>query len=87
MMYTIVLVILLVLVVIALCASRAEGFSKSGMSLSDNDCRELAEVYYKPWENNPKCRDNYKQRICGHQRRDTIDVNTGNYFTNNGILI
>jgi hypothetical protein len=82
-----ILITLLIIVIIVLCAPRNELFSASGLSLSDEDCRKLVDVYYKPTENSPECRDNYMMRICGKQRRSTIDPRTGNYYTQYGVLI
>jgi len=64
-----------------------EKFSQSGFAISDRDCKKLADVYYKPKVQDPKCRYDYEQRICGKQRRRTIDPQTGNYFTYYGQLI
>lgn len=64
-----------------------ESFSSSGMTISDEYCHKLANVYYKPTDNNPSCRDKYNEKICGHSRRNNIDFRTGNYFTENGVLV
>ena len=82
-----ILIVLLIIVIIVLCAPRNELFSASGLSLSDEDCRKLVDVYYKPNEHLPECRNNYMKRICGKQRRNTIDPRTGNYYTQYGVLI
>lgn len=81
------LIFLLVIIIIILCMPRDEYFSASGLSMSDFDCRKLADVYYRPKVTSPKCRNNYRERICGHMRRNTIDPWTGNYFTDYGTLI
>lgn len=82
-----IIIILVLLVVLYLVVPARESFSQSGLSLSDADCMKLAEVYYRPTVHDPACRSNYNQRICGPQRRSTIDFRTGNYFTENGHLI
>ncbi|QKF93678.1 hypothetical protein QKU48_gp0220 [Fadolivirus algeromassiliense] len=64
-----------------------ENFSVSGMTISDDYCTKIADVYYKPKDNNGECRSNYRARICGRQRREGIDPRTGNYYTENGVLI
>lgn len=64
-----------------------EPFSTSGLAISDRYCNKLASVYYDPKNNDPACRASGAQRICGRQRRSTIDNITGNYFYDYGVLI
>jgi hypothetical protein len=75
-----VLVVLAVVIVLyILIQSSSEHFSSSGMSLSDADCNQLVDVYYRPTMNNDNCRMNYMRRICDTPRRHMIDRRTGNY--------
>jgi hypothetical protein len=55
------------------------------MTFSDVDCDKMVDVYYN--NQNPACKANAKERICGRARRDNIDCKTGNYYTENGVLI
>lgn len=82
-----IIIILVILVILYFTIPAKEKFSQSGLSLSDADCMKLAEVYYRPTMKDPECRSEYNGRICGKQRRSTIDYRTGNYFTENGHLI
>lgn len=74
-------------VLMLFCAPDREKFSASGMAVSDEYCRKLADVYYRPKIRDIECRDDYFERICGKKRRNTIDFRTGNYFTQSGILV
>lgn len=67
--------------------NNSEGFSKSGLAISDDDCRKLAKVYYHPLIKNDIDDKNYLNRICGKCRRNMVDFETGNYYTENGFLI
>ena len=80
---------LLVFALMALCIffTFRESFSTSGMTISDDYCGRLTDIYYDPANRDPKCRHNARNRICGHERRNTIDYKTGNYYTENGVLI
>lgn len=82
-----ILVIIALVVVLYLVFSRKEQFSASGLAISDKYCTQMADVYYRPKVYNPTCRDNYRKKICGPQRRKMINYNTGNYFTLNGELV
>lgn len=84
---------LLILILVALiafmylCKPNTEKFSTSGLAISDRYCDKLVSTYYRPKVTRPKCRDNYGRRVCGKQRRHTIDFKTGNYYTHNGMLV
>lgn len=58
-----------------------ESFSSSGLTISDEYCNKLVDVYVDP------VTDTIRNKICGHQRRTTVDPMHGNYFTMNGMLI
>lgn len=79
--------LILALIAIFLFMSVRESFSSSGLSMSDDYCTKIADVYYKPTDNNPEHRCDYKKRICGKLRRNQIDPETGNYYTENGVLV
>ena len=80
-------VILSLVVIAGIFYSVREGFSSSGLTISDEYCTKLADVYVDAGNRNPDFREDYKKRVCGHNRRNTIDHITGNYFTENGVLI
>lgn len=82
-----ILIIIALFVVLYFIMSKRETFSSSGLAVSDRYCQQLADVYYMPRETSADCRHNYRKRICGHPRRNTVDFNTGNYFTENGQLV
>ena len=66
------------IVLFGLIYASRESFSSSGLTMSNEDCHKLTNVYMNP--------DNEKY-VCGHKRRETIDSKFGNYYTVNGILI
>ena len=82
-----VLILLAFVALMFLCMPKNEQFSTSGLNMSDRYCQKMADVYYKPKDNNVDCRHNYRKRICGKQRRHTIDTKTGNYFMDHGVLV
>ncbi len=84
---TILLIVGLIALIYLFTTQNNEPFSASGLAISDEDCTKLASVYYRPRVNNPFCRDQYLDRICGRRRRDTIDYDTGNYYTSGDILV
>jgi len=79
--------LILILIIVFLFMTFKEGFSSSGMTISDIDCMKLADVYYDPMINDPDYRIDARKRICGCQRRNTIDFGTGNFYTHNGSLL
>ena len=81
------LILISLLLILIFCNGQKENFSTSGLAISDQDCDKLASVYYNPRISDPECRQNAHQRICGRQRRSTVDTATGNYFYDNGVLI
>ena len=62
---------------------KLEGFSKSGLNMSDKRCDEMI-THHHPNDLDPSRRDDYYNRICSHARREVIDEGTGNYFTAKG---
>ncbi len=77
------LVTRMMVVQITLRSPFKEGFSSSGLTMSNEECDKLANVYYKPGESGFDC----KRRICAKNRRNSVDFVTGNYFTENGVLV
>lgn len=73
------------ILVLCLMMSSREPFTDSGLPISDEYCTKLADVYYRPTDS--EHRDEYRNRICGSIRRETIDQPTGNYYTVDGQLI
>lgn len=83
-----VIIFLSVLIALSILFNKSkEYFSSSGLSISDRYCQQLADVYYRPKDRRPDCRKEYKNRICGSMRRNTIDYNTGNYERLDGVVI
>ena len=74
-------------VIVVVMFSWRENFSIRGLAISDRYCNKLADVYHKPMLQDQEARDDYKNRICGRERRCTVDNQTGNYFTQNGVLV
>lgn len=85
--YLPIIVAILLFFVLYYSTSKREKFSKSGMAISDRKCMELADVYYRPQDNDPNNRNQYRREICSPQRRETINFPTGNYFTEHGELV
>ena len=79
------ILIIAVVVILYVMTSLFEPFSDSGMPISNEYCVKLADVYYRPSDS--ENRDDYRNRICGNVRRHSVDPETGNYFTENGIII
>jgi len=75
------------IIVLCLLVSLREPFTDSGLPMSDDYCTKLTDVYYRPDDSDPKNRADYRNRICGEIRRETIDHATGNYYTVNGQII
>lgn len=80
-------ILIVALIFIGFVLATKEHFSSSGLTLSNDYCNNLADVYYNPTDVNEERRRLYRERICGSQRRNTIDMTTGNYFTQDGVLI
>lgn len=85
--YLPIIVAILLFFVLYYSMSKRENFSKSGLSISDRKCLELADVYYRPTDNNPVNRNLYRREICSPQRRESVNFPTGNYFTEHGELV
>jgi len=77
-------VFLLVLILIGTIffISIKESFSSSGLSMSNEYCNKLVDIYY-----NPMHRKKANNKICDCCRKYMIDYETGNYFTENNYLI
>ncbi|AYV82368.1 MAG: hypothetical protein Homavirus38_2 [Homavirus sp.] len=86
-MIILILILLLIIALVILYNPANEQFSTSGLAISDADCQKLVDVYYRPNDHSPVCRDDYTRRICGYQRRNTVDPQTGNYYTSYGQLL
>lgn len=82
-----IIIMVLLIFVLWIIYSVKETFSISGMAISDDYCTKLSDVYHKPILVDEEMRDDYKNRICGPGRRETIDSQTGNYYTQNGMLV
>ncbi len=67
--------------------SNNENFSTSGLAVSDKYCTQLADVYYQPRISDIDMRNDFRKRICGKVRRETVDFPVGNYYTRNGMLL
>ena len=80
-------ILIIVLIFVGFGLAFRENFSSSGLTISNDYCNNLADVYYRPTDTNETNRLRYREQICGQQRRHTIDRETGNYFTEGGILI
>ena len=80
----IVLIIALIIFMLYFFTPEQEKFSTSGLNMSDEYCEKLAAVYYKP---RVDLSADYMNKICGYDRRHSIDFNTGNYFTEYGQLV
>lgn len=79
MKFIIIAIVVAVVIYLIYTKMMKEKFSSSGMSLSDEECKKLAEVYNRPDIEGQTCRDNYEKRICGKDRKGMIDRETGNY--------
>ena len=82
-----ILAAVLLFVVLYLLMSNKEGFSSSGMSMSDVYCEQLADVYAYPRITDIDRRHDLRRRICGPVRRKQVDFKTGNYLTINRQLV
>lgn len=85
--YLPIIVAILLFFMLYYSTSKREKFSKSGMSISDRKCMELADVYYRPTDTDPINRNLYRREICSPLRRETVNFPTGNYFTERGELV
>lgn len=62
-----------------------EGFTSSGLSMSNPYCDRLVSTYYHP--SKIEDRERNVRRMCGIERRGLIEDSRGNYFTANNHLI
>ena len=81
------IIILLIGVLLYFLMNNSEKFSTSGMTFSDKYCTKLANVYLHPKMTDERCRNMYGEKLCGMKRRNTIDMRTGNYYTDGGVLV
>lgn len=79
--------LIILLVVFVFLMSAKEHFSSSGMTISDDYCNKIADIYLDPMNKDFAFRNDYKNRLCGNIRRHMVDHKLGNYYTVNGILI
>lgn len=79
--------VIILIVFLCMLLTMNEKFSSSGLTISDDYCRKMADVYYKPKDMSLKNRDLYNKLICDDVRRELIEDKTGNYFTVNGVLV
>lgn len=86
-MNNLVIIVVAILVMFFLFSPQMEKFSASGLAVSDQYCTKLANTYYRPKTSGPFCRDVYTDRICGRRRRNRVNYDTGNYFTQGDILV
>lgn len=82
-----ILILIAVVIILVMCRPGSEKFSTSGLSISDRECMKLADVYSHPRCNDPECRSDYRRRICGMQRRQTVEPSMGNYWNEYGVLV
>ena len=87
MYITIIYILIAIILVVYFMSPMLEKFSLSGLSISDEHCDKLADIYYKPCVSNPVCRDVGKKKICSYDRRHNINWDTGNYYTDYGMLV
>lgn len=80
-------ILIVLLIALGLMLTVRENFSTSGMTISDDYCTKLADIYFDPQNTNAAYRNYYGEQICGDVRRNTIDPRTGNYYAENGVLI
>lgn len=62
-----------------------EGFTSSGLSMSNQYCDRLVTTYYHPKNKDPTC--NYTKSICGSEGCGLIENRRGNYYNGNNFLI
>lgn len=86
-MQNLLLLVFIIAIVLIFFATKKESFSDSGLAISDRYCQKLADVYYKPENDCPNCRNTYTENICGHKRRHTVTERNGNYFYDYGVLV
>lgn len=82
-----ILIIIAVVILMILYRRRSEKFSTSGLSISDLECMKWTDVYVDPRNNDPTNRSDYRRRVCGMQRRQTVEPKTGNYWMEYGVLV
>jgi hypothetical protein len=80
-------ILIALFIVLGLMLTLRENFSNSGMTISDDYCTKLATVYFDPENTNQEYRNVYGNKICGNIRRGEIYPRTGNYFTDDGVLV
>ena len=77
-----IILLLFVIVVVYLATRReTEGFSTSGLNMSDEYCNKLVSGYHDPQNDNELDKLVNNLRICSPLRKYAIDPQTGNSFT------
>jgi len=66
---------------------KQEGFSKSGLNMSDQYCDKLVHSYLDPTNDNKADQLINYIRVCSPLRKHAIDPSTGNVYTNYGKLV
>lgn len=82
----IVLIIAVLVIILCLRPSFSEGFTKSGLSMSDIECDKLVSVY-TPQIKGRECRSRFMKNVCSDMRRKQIDFPSGNFYTVDGMLL
>lgn len=80
-------ILVIVLIFVAFMLAVRENFSTSGLSISNAYCDRIANTYFDPTMTGEEQRAKYTNMICGKDRRNTIAMKTGNYYTQQGVLI
>jgi len=79
-------VIIVIVLVLLFWGAAREPFAESGLTMSDEYCHKLMDIYYDPRHTNIE-NEEYRSRLCGRIRRYVIDPPTGNYYSRNGVFI
>lgn len=79
-------VLLIIVLVLVFWGVNREPFAESGLTISDEYCHKLMDIYYNPRYTGIGDED-YRSRLCGRLRRYVIDPPTGNYYAQNGVYI
>ena len=67
---------------------KQENFSDSGIAVSNDYLERMFATYgVLPCEGDMDCIKRRATNILGYDRRNTIDAETGNYFTVGGMLL
>ena len=80
-------ILIALFIAIGLMMTLRENFSTSGLTISDDYCSKLTNIYLDPHNNDQQYRHAFSEKVCGNKRRHMIYPKTGNYYTENGVLI